>query len=265
MFSKNVKETGERLIAEEHSEHSPCYLRHKAAYVFAEKFVKGKTVLDVGCGSGYGSYHLVTNGAAKVVGIDVSEEAVEYARERYKYDNLEFKAMSATALKFDEESFDVITSFQVIEHIKEAGVYLSEIKRVLKNNSFALISTPNKKTYSPNSDKIENPFHIKEYYLDELTELLNSYFNDVEIFGVNQSPRIEKLQKSFNYIFRSRIRLLLRKTHLLFLLNLIPEKTAFYMSRCLNKSVNVSDYIINRNNLEGCLDFVVVCRKKGVF
>jgi ubiquinone/menaquinone biosynthesis C-methylase UbiE len=261
MFSKKLKETGERLISGENFENSPCYLRHRAAYVFAEQFIKGKTVLEDGCGSGYGAYYLITKGAKKVIGIDISQQAVDYAGEKYSNDNIEFNVMSVTELGFEDETFDVVTSFQVIEHLKEPQKYLSEIKRVSKNNAVILISTPNKKTYSPNSIEPENPFHVKEYYLEEFTDLIKSYFDDFEIFGVNHSQRIEQLKKSLNYRLRARIRNILRKIRLDFLLNLIPKNIKFYLSKRLNKNVNISDFSVNKNTLENCLDFIAVCKK----
>jgi ubiquinone/menaquinone biosynthesis C-methylase UbiE len=104
-------------MADENALNSPLYLRHKIAYIFAEKFSKDKVVLDTASGSGYGSYHLVTSGAKKVTGADISIEAVEYARQRYRIDNLKFEVMDATELNFDDDTFEVLVSFQTIEQI----------------------------------------------------------------------------------------------------------------------------------------------------
>ncbi len=258
-----IKNTGERLIAQKHSEHSPMFLRHKAAYIFAERFIKDKITLDNGCGSGYGSYHLITNGAKKVIGIDISKDAVEYARKSFSIESLEFKVNNATKLEFDENTFEALTSFQVIEHIGDVHSYLSEIERVLKKDAVAIISTPNKKTYSPNSSKPENPFHVKEYFLDELRELLKDFFDNVEIYGVNSSQRMENLEKSHLYKFKNFLKKLLKKTHLLFLLNLIPGKIQYILSKQLNKNIDISDFCVTKDNLENCLDFIAVCKKNA--
>ena len=120
-------------------------------------------VLDDGCGSGYGSYYLAANGAKEVVGIDVAADAVEYAKTRYIHENLEFVQMNSTELSFGDESFDVVTSFQVIEHIEDADKFLQQMPRVLKSGGIALISTPNKQTYSPGTAVPDNPFHVREF------------------------------------------------------------------------------------------------------
>ena len=86
-----LKDTGERLIVKENSQNDPNYIRHMAAYMFAVQFVKDKIILDAGSGSGYGAHYLAINGANKVMGVDQSEEAITYARSRYKCANLEFE------------------------------------------------------------------------------------------------------------------------------------------------------------------------------
>ena len=126
------KSMPERLVVGENSENSPHYLRHKTAYAFAKKFIENSFVLDNGCGTGYGSYYLITNGARKVVGVDISRDAVEYAKKRYKFNNLYYEVRDATKLNFENNTFDVLTSFQVIEHIADVDAYLTEIKKVLK-------------------------------------------------------------------------------------------------------------------------------------
>jgi 2-polyprenyl-3-methyl-5-hydroxy-6-metoxy-1,4-benzoquinol methylase len=105
---------------------------HLLRYLFAQQFVKGRSILDVGCGAGYGSAIMAKNGARRVVGVDLSEESILYARKYFRMENLEFMVMDAKRVGFEDESFDVVISMEVIEHIAEQSVFLEEIKRVFK-------------------------------------------------------------------------------------------------------------------------------------
>jgi len=254
-----LKDTGERLIVYDDSVNSPNYLRHKIAYVFAEKFIRDKDVLDNGAGSGYGAYHLAVSGARKVVGIDISKEAVEYARQRYSSKNLEFRTEDAAKLSFDDKTFDVLTSFQVIEHIRDIDNFLREVVRVLKKPGIALISTPNKKIYSPNGP---NPFHIKEFYPNEFNNLLKIYFDEVEILGAGQNAKVNEFEESRKHSFRKRFEDLLKKFHLLFLLNMIPKQIVCFFSKRFHKNINISDFQITSADVENCPDLIAICRKK---
>lgn len=256
-----LKQDGERIIVNRRSKSGANYLRHIAAYKFAAQFVKDKIVLDDGCGSGYGSYYLITNGAEKVIGVDAAEEAVLYARDRYIFENLEFQSCDATQLAFDDRIFDTTISFQVIEHIREMDKFLDEIVRVLKDSGVVLISTPNKRTYSPNTAVPENPFHVKELYLDEFDELLKRHFGKVEMWGVSQSAEAEKFQKAISTSTFKHIGNLIRKIHLSFILKMVPKRLVDFLVNPSGKKIDISDFNVTKTNLENCLDFIAVCRK----
>ncbi|HPO68528.1 MAG TPA: class I SAM-dependent methyltransferase [Candidatus Pacearchaeota archaeon] len=261
-FSKNkLKFTGERVIVDNNSKYNLNYIRHMVAYNFAKDFIKGKIVLDDGSGSGYGSYFLAKNGAKKIIGIDISKEAVEYSKNTYKNKNLSFEVMNATNLNFNNNTFDVVCSFQVIEHIKDYDKFLSEIKRVLKLGGIALIVTPNKKTYSLENEKSVNPFHIKEFYLNEFNDILHSHFNDVEIFGVKYKPKLEEIKSSFEKSFYKKISRLFQKIHLSFIKKIIPRKIKNLVSKKYYKNINISDFEITKSDLDNALDFIGVCKK----
>jgi ubiquinone/menaquinone biosynthesis C-methylase UbiE len=252
--------TGERVIEPESCQHDINYLRHMTAYTFAMQFVKDKLVLEDGCGSGYGSYYLATNGAKKVVGIDVAAEAVEYARNRYRRENLEFVQMNSTELSFSDESFDVATSFQVIEHIEDFDKFLRQIVRVLKKQGTALISTPNKQTYSPGTTVPENPFHVKEFYPAEFRELLQQHFGEVDILGINQSSRMETIEKAVESSLRNRVKKLLRKIGLGFLLKKVPKWLT--ADPYAGKGINGSDFMVAKCDPAKAIDLIAICRKK---
>ncbi len=256
-----LKNTGERVIEPECCQHDINYLRHMTAYTFALQFVRDRVVLEDGCGSGYGSYYLAANGAKKVVGIDVAENAVEYAKHRYMRENLEFVQMNSTELSFSDESFDVATSFQVIEHIEDADKFLRQMARVLKKEGTALISTPNKQTYSPGTIGPENPFHVREFYLNEFEELLRKYFNEVEIEGVNPSARLEELEKSINSSLKGRIKKLLKRLGLSFVLRAVPKRRGAVLSNHPGENIDNSDFTVAKCEPYRSLDFIAICRK----
>ena len=153
--------TGERFIPDISTEF--LSQEHITRYLFAAKFVAKKQILDVGCGSGYGSDILANSGATKVIGIDISDDAISYCKKHYARKNLKFEQGDCTSLLYKDNSFDVIVAFELIEHIDKEQKFLSEVKRLLKNNGIFILSTPNKNTYGldhPLKPKQQNPFHL---------------------------------------------------------------------------------------------------------
>lgn len=140
-------------------------------------------MLDAGCGCGFGDEYLARSGARGVVGVDISKEAVKFARTHYSVANLDFVVMDVRHLGFKDRSFGTIVSFEVIEHLSDSQNYLKGIQRVLKTDGVYIISTPNKKVSSAGLEKPILPFHVKEFYPEELYSLLNKYFNEVHLLG----------------------------------------------------------------------------------
>lgn len=254
-----LKNTGERVIEPESRQNDINYLRHMSAYAFALQFIKDKLVLEDGCGSGYGSYYLAANGAKKVVGIDVAADAIAYAKSKYRQENLEFVQMNSTELSFSDESFDAVTSFQVIEHINESNIFLSEMARVLKGGGTAIISTPNKQTYSPGTAVPENPFHVKEFYLTEFRELLQRHFNEVDILGVNRSSKMGAIDKAVESSLRSRVKKMLRKMGLGLLVKKFPK--CLTADPYVGKGIDDSDFMVAKCDIDRSLDFIAICKK----
>src|SRR3989344_6265758 len=163
----------DKLLEEEHIDR----------YRFALGYVNDKVVLDIACGSGYGS-KLLSAKAKEVIGVDVSKESIEYARKNFHAKNVKFQLGDATNLYFiKDNSLDAVISFETIEHIYKYENFLNEIKRVLKKRGTFIVSTPNKRYSSNNLEKPRNQFHVIEFYIFEFNSLLLKYFSDVEIFG----------------------------------------------------------------------------------
>ncbi len=172
--------TGERFIP--WMQGSLIHYEHLHRYAIASQLVRGKNVLDLACGEGYGS-HLLSKDAKFVVGIDIDKNTVKHAQDKYKVQNLEFIQGSIVKLPIQNKNkFDVIICFEGIEHIEEHEQFLSEAKRILKKDGLFIISSPNKKTYS-DDQKFENPFHRKELYFNEFRELLNKFFSNSVFLG----------------------------------------------------------------------------------
>jgi len=155
---------------------------HLQRYEYASKRVEGK-ILDIGCGTGYGS-KMLHDANNKVYGIDVSLGAIGYAAKNYP--RPEYICGSAEKLPFDDECFDAITAFEVIEHVSNPYKTLSELHRVLKKGGDLFISTPNPRHLvnvlrhillgRPYPEKVNtsNIYHIKEFHYDEFIGLLQT-------------------------------------------------------------------------------------------
>lgn len=170
---------GERFIPGEGP--SMTALEHLHRYHFVLALVKGMSVVDLGCGIGYGSA-LLAGKARSVIGIDISEESIKHARERYPANNLEFRVASAFATDLPAGSADVVVCFELIEHIMEQEALLDEIRRILKPAGILVMSTPNIGEYHVRRTD-HNPFHCKELTRGELRGFLDSRFAHVHLFG----------------------------------------------------------------------------------
>lgn len=170
--------TGERFIP---TEQGRIRLEHYHRYAIVLDVVKEKDVLDVACGEGYGS-SFMADVARSVDGVDISDEAVQHASTVYKKPNLTFHQGSAIGLDFADASFDVVVSFETIEHLAEQAQMLAEIRRVLRPDGVLVISSPNRPIYSEESGE-HNEFHVKELDFKEFDELLRTQFQTIQYFG----------------------------------------------------------------------------------
>ena len=178
--------TGERVVPG--LVDTDLYNEHLARYIFAEVFVAGKRVLDAGCGSGYGTARLAEK-AKLVVGVDNSAEAIGYAREHYTRPKVVFLYGDCERLPFDRGAFDVIVSFEVIEHLARQEEFLTEVKRVLRPAGLFVLSTPNRIYYSEEREQ-ENPYHHREFSREELRGELGRHFAHVQLLAQSHAPSV---------------------------------------------------------------------------
>jgi GT2 family glycosyltransferase/ubiquinone/menaquinone biosynthesis C-methylase UbiE len=173
-----MKFTGERYLP---TEQGKIRLEHYHRYAVTLSVIGGKKVLDVASGEGYGS-SIMAKTASSVTGVDISDDAVRHANQTYIKDNLHFIQGSATKLDFDDASFDVVVSFETIEHLAEQAEMLGEIRRVLRPDGKLVISSPNRPIYSEESEE-HNEFHVKELDFTEFDALLKNEFSNIQYFG----------------------------------------------------------------------------------
>lgn len=170
--------TGERL---ETGIFTETTIEHLHRYALAMELLKGKKVLDIACGEGYGA-NLLSSVAASVTGVDIDPAVISRATNTYRSPNLEFLTGSATELPVPADTYEAVVSFETLEHISQHEKMLAEIKRVLKPGGLLLISTPDKKNYSDRTG-YKNPFHLKELYAEEFTALLEKYFSHIRMMN----------------------------------------------------------------------------------
>lgn len=161
---------------------SPYWGEHVARYSFALAYVKSKDVLDIACGTGYGLAYL-SRGARSVTGVDVDIEAARQALSECETDKTRVLLGDGTNLPFCDESFDVVTSFETLEHLHVRSGFLSELKRVLKRGGMLVLSTPNANYTEPVNGRPSNPFHIFEYKPEELRAELEGHFIIEDFLG----------------------------------------------------------------------------------
>ena len=150
---------------------------HWHRYAFARSFVRGRRVLDVACGEGYGSA-LLAGAAAEVTGVDIDAPTLAHARAAYAdRGNVEFVHGSAAALPLPDACVDAVVSFETIEHLdaRDQPAMLAEFARVLTPDGFVVLSSPNRPEYSDARGYV-NPFHRHELDRAELAHLVGRHF-----------------------------------------------------------------------------------------
>jgi ubiquinone/menaquinone biosynthesis C-methylase UbiE len=249
------------------------HLMHLSDYKRAQFLVKNKNVLDLGCNSGYGT-NLLAEECKSIIGVDVSPEAIKTADLKYNKPNLEFQLVDGINLPFEDNSFDVIISFQVIEHLVDYDTYFKEVQRVLRLDGILLLTTPNAEIRLQPGQKPWNRFHVHEFRGVELNEFLHNYFTNTQVIGqfANGSAYALELARcakardaaTQNKKFHLKNFLInhLPKS-LANLLRLIKRKIYYSDNKCISREVksefNLSDFYYTNLNLDESLSLVAIC------
>ncbi len=236
----DIINTGERILLEKES---PLMIaRHFCAYRFAKAFVAGNRVLDIGCGEGYGSDFLA-GCAEEVLAIDYDASVIDYAKDKYCKDNLSFIVMDIKDLRELTGKFNVICSFQNIEHIKDTDRLLRDISGLLGDKGVFVCSTCNMKDASPGKSTPFNKFHVREYFIHEFESMFKQYFGSVELCGLKRGLAL-------------RVNRRLKKAGIF---NFLPAKID-PVKRFYSK-ISCKYFKWVKEDLDNCLDFIAVCRK----
>lgn len=240
---------------------NPIHQRLLSAYHHSKTFIKGD-LLELGCGEGRG-VELLAPLASSYVGVDKIKSIVDELKG--KYPTYQFLDGVFPPFPFEDNQFDTIVTFQVIEHVKKDEEFIKEVFRVLKPGGTALITTPNiKMTLS------RNPWHIREYTADQLIALCKKYFDTVEMKGIAGSERVmdyhEKNRISVQRIMKFDILDLQHRLPAVFLrkpyeiLNRMNRKKLKSADDELVLSIGLEDYLLKEKD-DRNLDLFVVLKK----
>ncbi len=174
-----LEDTGERMIPPAPGEISFVWERHRFAYSYAASLASGKRVLDVGCGTGYGA-DLLAQTASSVLAVDNSPSAIDYCRQHYSRPNLEYRVEDASSLSLDAQ-FDLVISFQVIEHLPGPEDFLRRLKDHTAPGGVVVVTTPNVRNPEPTSG---NPFHVSEMNRRQMQTLAQAVFPAFDVRGI---------------------------------------------------------------------------------
>lgn len=236
------------------------FQRSQLAYHRAAEIVSGD-VLEIGTGSGYG-ISIVAPKTDSFITIDKHENSINTA----SYDNVEFHCMNVPPLTgIHSNSFDFVICFQVIEHIKNDFGLIKEVYRVLRPGGKFIVSTPNK-----DMSLTRNPWHVREYTVDEFKNLMSSYFNHVSAKGVfgrdkvmtyyaKNKKSVEAIRRFDLFGFEKRLpRWLLRIPY--DLLNRINRRKLLIDNRNLTSTISMEDYYFDTAGKE-CFDLYFIAEK----
>lgn len=247
---KPFKNTVERINPEyfRTREKYLLYMRHVFAYEYVLQHLRGNArVLEVGFGEGYGTALIATR-ASSTTAIDISEENVAYASQKYASAPCSFQWYDGYRFPFEDHTFDVVVSLQVIEHLDDDQLFVEETHRVLNNDGLLILTTPNRIYRVPPGKSLWNEFHVREYDPADFEAILQSVFEQVKVLGIRGDEEAQQIE-----IERVKRGPSLRK--------MIPEGIRKYFHGDVMTRYSTENFFIVQDNVEESLDLVGLCRK----
>lgn len=265
--------TGERTIPGIPDENY-WFRRHEVVYEWIAEYwlpesdavnrTTGGIIVDAGSGEGYGAALLANasesaGSSVPVIGLELDPSAAEHAAERY--DRLRVLRSNLDALPLATSSIDLLVSLQVVEHLWDLAGFLTECARVLGESGTAVMSTPNRLTFSPGLKRGQRPtnaFHVEEFDMTQLSGLLQTAgFADVRCYGLQHGPRIKEWERQHGSVVEAQIRAALDLDHD------SPAVEASALASAMSElveSVTISDFDITERDLDDAQDLIVVGR-----
>lgn len=242
------------------------YQRCQYAYEFAIPFITGKNVLDVGCGRAYGT-ELMSSYASFITGLDYDQATVDDNTMRLKaLNNIRFVRATIPPLPFEDNTFDVITAFQFIEHIADRKEFLKECLRVLKPGGKFLVTTPNvKKSFAP------NPFHVHEYTFDEMKSEVTSVGAGFELKGLNGNDKVNAYYSANGRFVRNILKWDVLGLHKRIPPSLLAKPYDWITNRMrkqlkdevkVTTDITTADFFLQSEKLDDCWDIYLIGEKK---
>jgi len=224
------------------------YLRHVFAYEYVlSQLPPSVSLLEIGCGEGYGA-RMLADAGHNVLAIDVDAEAVTHAQRAYGTPTCRFRTYDGERLPFEDGAFAYIVSMQVIEHVPDDARFVREAERVLQPEGVCWFTTPNRTHRIPEGGKIWNPFHVREYYPHELETVLQSHFPDAAVWGIRGTDEVQQIEYA-----RVKRGLSIRK--------LIPEPIKAWLDGDVRARYTTAVYRATPDEISGSLDLLGICRK----
>ena len=245
--SPSLPLTGERTVPGVPDE-TYWFERHVVAYRVAAAHAEGATVLDAGCGEGYGLALLREAGADRVIGADLDATTVAHARSRYGGEGIELVRCELMELPLADDEVDVTVSLQVIEHVHDVPGYLRSLRRVTRHGGVLVLATPNRLTFTPDGDEPVNLFHVREFTATELAAELGDAGLVVEdLVGVHHGTRIRGWETALGAPFTRPM-------------TTLPPADWPLAYRDRVHAVTADDFDVRSDELDASLDLVAVCR-----
>ncbi len=273
-MTESFRDTSERLIPgrESSARQYLLYLRHRFMYEYArERLPAAPRVVDVGCGAGYGA-PILSSGVRELVGLDVDEEGLRYARTHFAAPRCSFRSYDGVRIPYEDGRFDAALCFQVIEHVRDDRRFAAELARVLAPQGQLFLTTPNGRLRVPPGKKPWNRHHLREYDAEGLERLLGSAFGHVEIHGIRGRDEAQRLEEQRIADIRRIVAL-----DPLRLRDRIPEPLRQLGIRVLEglrgsgdrerpgadwrERFDVSDFYVSDERIEASIDLVAICRR----
>ncbi len=235
--------TGERTLPDVPAENY-WYRRHLAVYEWIAARVRGRRVIDMACGEGYGA-DVLARSAASVVGVDANPEAHTHARLRYVRENLRFERGLVETFG-DPHCCDAVVLLQTIEHVLDPPSVLEHFRSLLADAGVAYISTPNVLTLAPpGAERSGNPWHLREYRHQEFAELCRATFGSVTLLGVYHARKLAAhavaLRMGWDAVHKR-----------------LGVTQAFYDR--FTPAISSRDFALRAGSLDEALDFLAICQ-----